>query len=85
MSMKTGSFFFNFLAMTFQSVRDSTIYVDLTGFLSPSAITGDNLRPDLLLVLPYKCFYSLELTVGCESNIRKSYHRKRTKHHDLVR
>ena len=42
----------NFLAMTFQSVHDSIIYVDLPGFISPSAITGDNLRLDLILVLP---------------------------------
>ena len=71
--------------MTFQSVRDSTIYVDLPGFISPSAITGDNLHPDLLLVLPNTCLYILELTVGFESNIRKNYHRKRTKYYDLVK
>jgi len=28
----------NFLAITFQSARESTIYVDLPGFLTPSAI-----------------------------------------------
>ena len=71
--------------MTFQSVCDSTIYVDLPGFMSSSSITGDNLCPDLLLVLPNKCLYILELTVGFESNIRKNYERKRTKYHDLVR
>ena len=42
----------NFLAMTFQSVRASIIYVDLPGFISPTAITGDNLRPDLFLEFP---------------------------------
>ena len=56
--------------MTFQSVRNSTIYVDHPGFISPSAITEDILRPDLLLVLPNKCLYFLDLTVGFESNIR---------------
>ena len=61
----------NFLAMTFQSVRDSTIYVDLPGFISPSAITGDNLYTDLLLVLPTRCLYIFELTVGFESHILK--------------
>ena len=71
--------------MTFQSVRDSIIYVDLPGFISPSAITGDDLRPDLLLVLPNKSLYILELTVGSESNIRKNSHRKHKKYHDLVR
>ena len=62
----------NFLAMTAQSLRDSTIYLDLPGFISPSAITGDNLCPDLLLVLPNKCIYILELTVGFESSMRKN-------------
>ena len=36
----------NFLALSFQFVRDSIIYADLSGFIKPSAITGDNLRPD---------------------------------------
>ena len=75
----------NFLGLSFQSVRDSVIYADLPGFINPSAITGDNLRPDLLLVLPNKCIYILELTLGFESNIRKNSHRKHTKYNDLIR
>ena len=63
----------NFLAMTFQSVRDSIIYVDLPGFIGPSAVTGDNLPPALPLVLPNKFLYILELTVGgFELNIKKT-------------
>ena len=75
----------NFLALSFQSVHDSIIYADLPDFINPSAITGDNLRPDLLLVLPNKCLYILELTVGFESNIRKNSERKHTKYSDLIR
>ena len=48
-------------------------------------MTGDNLRPDLLLVLPNKCLYILELTVAFESNIRKNSHREHTKYHGLIR
>ena len=73
----------NFLVMTFQSVHASVIYADLPGFISPSVITGDNLRPDLLLVLPNTCLYILELTVAFESNIRKNSHQKHKKSHDL--
>ena len=73
-----------FLAMAFQSVRDSTMYVDPPGFISPSAVTVDNLRPDLLLFLPNKCLYILELTAGFESKIKKNSHRRHTKYHDLV-
>ena len=61
----------NFLELSFQSVRDFIIYADLPDFINPSAITGDNLRPDLLPVLPSKCHYLLELTVGFESNTKK--------------
>ena len=42
----------NFLAIIFQSVCESTIYVDVLGFLNPSAITGYNLRSYDFLVLP---------------------------------
>ena len=75
----------NFLASSFQSVRDSIFFVDLPVFLNPCALTGDSLRPDLVLVLPNKCLYILELTVGFESNIRKNSHRKLTKYHDVIR
>ena len=75
----------NFLASSFQSVRDSTIYADLPGFNNPCVITGDSLRPDLFIVLPTKCPYILELTVGFESNIRKNSQKKHTKYHDLIR
>ena len=75
----------NFLALSFQSVRDSIIYADLPGFINPSAITGNNLRPDLLLVLPNKWLYILELTVGFESNFRKNSRRQHTKYNYLTR
>ena len=75
----------NFLVLSFQSVRDSVTYADLPGFINPSAITGDNLRPNLLLLLPNKCLYIPELTVGFETNILKNSHRKHTKYNDLIR
>ena len=51
----------NFLGLSFQSVRDSVIYADLPGFINPPAITRNNLRPDLLLVLPNKCLYHIKM------------------------
>ena len=71
--------------LSFQSVRDSVIYADLPGFINPSAITGDTLPPDLLLALPHKCLYILELTVEFETNIRKNSHRKHRKYNDVIR
>jgi hypothetical protein len=39
----------NFLATNLQTVSGSHLYVDLPGYKSPSIITGDTYRPDLLL------------------------------------
>ena len=59
-----------FLANSLQSIKDSSLCVDIPGFISPLAVTGDSLRPDLLLVVLDKCLYILELTVGFEKNLR---------------
>ena len=45
----------NFIASTLACVKNSKIYVDLPGFFSPSVLTGDSLRPDLLLKVENKC------------------------------
>ena len=52
------------LANSCQSIKNSSLYVDIPGFVSPCALTGDSLRPDLRLAIPVKCLYILELTVG---------------------
>ena len=60
----------NFLASPLACVKNSKIYVDLAGFLSPSVLTGDSLRPYPLLKVENKCLCILELTVGLESNLQ---------------
>ena len=60
------------------------MYADLPGFISPPVITGDNLRPDLLLTLKYTCLYILELTVGFETNLSINAARKTNKYQDLT-
>ena len=62
----------NFLATSLKAVNESIIYADIPGFLSPSIITGENLRPDLLLRTNNNYLYILELTVGFESNLEKN-------------
>ena len=57
----------------------------IPGFISPYALTGDILRPDLLLVIPDKCLYILELTVGFETNLRNNSQRKQLKYRTLIR
>ncbi|CAB4009023.1 Hypothetical predicted protein [Paramuricea clavata] len=74
----------NFLASTLTAVKNSTLYADIPGFMNPSVLTGDRLRPDLLLVTENRCLYILELTVGYESNLLVNANRKRQKYRDLI-
>ena len=74
----------NLIASTLKSLNCSNLYVDLPGYISPSVVTGDTLRPDLLLTIENKCIYILELTVGFESNLLANATRKREKYHELI-
>ena len=74
----------NFLATSFQAINGSSLYADLPGFLSPSIITGDHLRPDLLLKTKENCLYVLELTIGFETNLNCNAVRKSEKYATLV-
>ena len=65
----------NFIASNLTCVKGSKVYVDLPGFITPSVITGDELRPDLLLAIENK-LYILELTVGFETNLKINSDRK---------
>ena len=75
----------NFLATNLQTVSGSCLYVDLPGYKSPSIITGDCYRPDLLLSTSSGCLYIMELTVGFESNLEKNVQRKKAKYSELIR
>ena len=74
----------NFIALTVKSVEHLNLYADLPGNVSPSVLTGDELRPDLLVTLGNKCIYILELTLGFESNLHNNVIRKRQKYQDLI-
>ena len=73
-----------FLAKPLQSSKNSSLYVDIPGFISLCALTGDSLNPDLLLVIPDKCPYIFELTVGFKTNLSNNSHRKQLKSKTLV-
>ena len=47
-------------------------------------ITGDSLRPDLLLLIDEKILYILELTLGFETNIQNNSDRKAAKYSSLI-
>ena len=72
-----------YLAKTLTSLSQYSLYFGLPSFLSPSIITGDSLRPDLVLVTNTSP-YILEQTVGFESNLQINSDRKKAKYHSLV-
>ena len=59
----------NFIASSLNPVVNCTLYADLDDYHSPSIITGDSYRPDLILRTP-DTLYVLELTFGFESNLK---------------
>ena len=75
----------HFVASTLQNVRNSLLYADLPGFLSPCIITGDQMRPDMLLSIGKTTLYMIELTVGFETNLNSNAERKHEKYHHLTR
>ena len=74
----------SYLAKSMPSIKNASLYADLPSFPSPSLITGDSLRPDLVLVLNNTTVYLLELTVGFQSNNKVNSDRKAAKYHPLL-
>ena len=68
---------------TLSALPNCSIYADLPAFLSPSLITGDSLRPDLLLIIKSKTLHILERTIGFETNIKVTSDRKALKYNPL--
>ena len=63
--------------------NNCTLYVDLPHFRSPSLITGDASRPDMVIQKGNK-LWILELTAGFETNIAINYARKQKRYENLV-
>ena len=74
-----------FLAQALPSLQPSKLFVDLPGYLSPSILTGESLRPDMLLSIEDKCLYIIELTVGFETNLERNAERKEIKYQPLLK
>ena len=69
-----------FQAKTLPSLQASKLYVDLPGYLSPSILTCESLRPDTLLSREDKCLYIIELTACFETNLERNAERKEIKY-----
>ena len=72
-----------FLTKTFMKIKGVEIYSDLDDYRSPSIITGELLRADLLIISK-RVLYVLELTVGFETSLCNNSVRKRNKYKGLI-
>ena len=61
------------------------LYVDLPDYLSPTMITGEDLRPDMVNCDNSGKWYVLELTCCYETNISKNISRKEQKYDQLIK
>ena len=64
--------------------NNCTVYVDLPQCLSLSLITGDDLRPSILISTPSNTLYVLELSVCFETNLDDNARRKFKKYRYLL-
>ena len=58
-------------------------FVDIEGYPNPSIITGDEQRPDFVIVNDDNLLL-LELTVGLETKIKKNFDRKAKRYQQLL-
>ena len=64
-------------------ISNICVYADLERYSSPSIITVDDLRPEIV-VIKGNFLYTLALTVGFETNISKNAERKKQKYAGLI-
>ena len=69
-----------YLAKTFSSFSNCSLYAELPSVLSPSLITGHSLRPDFVSITKNTSLYIWELPLGFESNLQINSNRKATKY-----
>ena len=73
------------IARFMAKIPDIKMYCDVENseFQTPSIITGDEKRPDIVAIKDNRCMI-LELTVGFETNIEKNIERKRASYEELI-
>ena len=75
----------HFIASTLQCIKNSTMYADLPGFLSPCIVTIEYLQPDMLISTGSATIYIIELTVGFETSIDLNAEKKQDKYMQATR
>ena len=72
------------MAKFITALKNVQVFADIDQCMSPSIITGEDLRPDLIVVHQSKDIYVSELTVGFGPNIQKNATRKCKKYETLL-
>ena len=73
-----------FIAKSFQSLQHAKSFADIPGYITRSVVTGEDLRPDLLISISDEWLYILELTVGFQYNLRTNAERKAQRYRNLL-
>ena len=73
-----------FLPEALQTIQNAKLYVDLPGYHSPCIVTGNNLRPDILLSTTDNILYIIELTVCFKTNLSNNALRKDLRYSPLL-
>ena len=72
------------MAKFITALKNVQVFADFDQYTSPSMITGEDLRPDLVVVHQSKDIYVLELTVGFEPYIQKNAARTYEKYETVL-
>ena len=71
------------LGRILESIKSIDIHIYIPGYKCPTMITGENQRPDLIVILN-NTLYLLELTAGYETNIYLNSKRKEENYRALM-
>ena len=72
------------MAKFITALKDVQVFADIDQYMSSLMITGEDLRPNLVVVHQSKNIYVLDLTVGFEPNIQKNAVRKYEKYETVL-
>ena len=72
------------MAKFITALKNEQVFADIDQYMSPSIITGEDLRPDLVVVHQSNDIYVLELAIGFEPNIQKNAAHKYKKYETVL-
>ena len=71
------------LGRILESIKSTDIYIDIPGYKFPTMITGEDQKPDLIVISNNK-LYLLQLTADYDTNIDLNSKRKEENYRTLI-